>query len=154
MATTHNSQSILGALDTAVAGTTLNALTFSGASTAFGLGAAINNTPSDGTTISYDMCDVTVQLASAVVSVAPAYITIYILPSVDGTNYPSQVSNAAPLHHAYTFDVVAGSVQTIVCPNIPIPPSNFKVLLQNSLGINFPASGNTCQMMRKTTANW
>jgi hypothetical protein len=62
MATTHYSQSLLGSLDTAIAGTSLNALANGG----YALGAAINNIPVDGSTISYDMCDLTITLSSSV----------------------------------------------------------------------------------------
>ena len=157
MATTHNSQSILGALDTAVGGASLNNLLSGNYCSP---GAAINNTPTDGTTISYDMADLTITLSSAVTTGAgSAYIVVFILPSVDGTNYPIPPGTsavAAPLHLSYTFDqIVSVSTSTIVCPNIPIPPSNFKVQIQNVLGVALPATNtSTCQIMRKTTANW
>ena len=60
--TTHFSQSLLGSLDTVIAGASLNAL----ASGSYALGPAINNTPTDGTTISYDLADLTITLSSAV----------------------------------------------------------------------------------------
>jgi hypothetical protein len=154
--TPHFSQSLNGSLDTAVAGASMNAL----ANGAYALGAAVNNTPTDGSVISYDMADLTITLSSAVTagSGTPG-ITVWILPAVDGTNYPSPpggTAGAAPLYLSSSFTVVASvSTTTIVCPNIPIPPYNFKVMIQNNLGVAFPAtSTSTCQLQRKTIANW
>lgn len=156
MTTTHFSQSLNGSLDTAVAGASMNAL----ASGSYALGSAINNTPTDGTTISYDMGDLTITLSSAVTAGTGApSIIVWILPAVDGTNYPSPpggTAGAAPLGLSYAFPMVAStSTQTIVCPNIPLPPYNFKVMIQNNLGVAFPSTNtSTCQLQRKTVANW
>lgn len=130
------------------------------ANAAYALGTAINNTPTDGTTIGFDMADLTLTLSSAVTTGASnVYLLVFILPSVDGTNYPTPpggTAGAAPLHHSYAFDLVAStSTSTIVCPNIPIPPYNYRVMIQNNLGVAFPATNtSTCQMQRKTIANW
>ena len=156
MATVTFSQVLNGSLDTAVAGATMNAL----ANAAYALGAAIANTPTAGTTVSYDMGDLTITLSSAVTAGAGSpYIAVWILPAVDGTNYPTPPGAsgaAAPLGLSYSFPMVASvSTSTIVCPNIPIPPYNFKIMLQNNLGVAFPATNtSTCQMQRKTVASW
>ena len=156
--TTHFSQSLYpGGLDTAVASASLNAL---GGSGSCALGAAINNTPTDGSTISYDLGDLTITLSSAVTTGANTpNLVVWILPAVDGTNYPTPPGSsaaAAPPSLSYTFQQVPSvSTSTIVCPNIPLPPYNFKVQIQNNLGVALPATNtNTCQMQRKTVANW
>lgn len=154
--TTHFSQSLNASLDTAIAGASLNAL----ANGAYALGAAINNTPADGTTISYDMADLTITLSSAVTAgAAPVGITVWILPAVDGTNYPNPpgtTAGAAPSSLSYTFQQVgAVSTSTIVCRDIPIPPYSFMVQIQNNMGVAFPAtSTSTAKLQRKTVANW
>lgn len=156
--TTHFSQSLNGSLDTAVAGTSMNAL---GGSGSYAISSsAINNTPTDGTTISYDLADLTITLSSAVTtgSGAPSII-VWILPAVDGTHYPSPPggsAGAASVSLSYGFAQVAStSTSTIVCPNIPIPPYNFYVQIQNNLGVAFPSTNtSTCQIQRKTVANW
>ena len=155
MATVTFSQVLNGSLDTAVAGATMNAL----ANAAYALGAAINNTPTAGTTVSYDLGDLTITLSSAVTAGTAPYITVWVLPAVDGTNYPTPPGGsgaAAPLSLSFTFQLVASvSTSTIVCPNIPIPPYNFKFMVQNNLGVAFPATNtSTCQMQRKTVASW
>lgn len=155
--TTHFSQSLNGSLDTAIAGASLNAL---GGSGSYALGAAINNTPTDGSVISYDMADLTITLSSAVTTGAGApYLVVWILPAVDGTNYPTPpgaTAGAAPIGLSFSFQQIASvSTSTIVCPNIPIPPYNFKVQIQNNLGVALPSTNtSTCQLQRKTLANW
>lgn len=156
--TTHFSQSLNGSLDTAIAGTSLNAL---GGSGSYALGAAINNTPTDGTTISYDLADLTITLSSAVTAGSGApYITVWILPAVDGTNYPnppgSSAAAAPPNLIGGTYQGVPSvSTQTIEVLNIPIPPYNFKVMIQNNLGVALPSTNtSTCQLQRKTLASW
>ena len=156
MATTQLSQLLNGSLDTAVAGSSLNAL----ASGSYALGAAINNTPTSGTTVSYDVADLTITLSSAVTAGAGTpNIVVWILPAVDGTNYPNppgSTAAAASMAHSFTFQQVASvSHSTIVCPNIPIPPYNFKVQIQNNLGVSFPATNtSTCQLQRRSLAWW
>lgn len=158
MTTTHFSQSLAGSLDTAVASTSMNAL---GGSGSYALGAAINNTPTDGTTVSYDLADFTITLSSAVTTGSGApYLAIYILPQVDATNYPAPPggsAGAAPANLlAATYQAVAStSTTTMVVRDIPIPPGNFKVMIQNNLGVAFPSTNtSTCQIQRKTVANW
>ena len=151
--TTHFSQSLNGSLDTAVADATLNGLTTG----SLALGSAINNTPADGTTISYDLGDLTITLSSAVTAGSGApNLVVYIIPAVDGTNYPSATAATVSPSLGYTFQFPASQAQTtLVCMNIPIPPYNFKVALVNNLGATLPATNtSTCQMQRKTVANW
>lgn len=158
MVTTVFSQAVAGAptLDTAVAGTSLNALT----NGSYALGSAIDNRPTVGTTVSYDMGDLTITLSSAVTTGAGTpNLIIFVLPAVDATNYPAPPGGsaaAAPLSLAYTFQQIAStSTTTIVCPNIPIPPYLFKIQIQNNLGVTLPATNtSTCQLQRKGVASW
>ncbi len=149
------SQKVL-TLDTAVAGASMNALT----NGSYALGSAINNTPTDGSVTSYDMGDLTLTLSSAVTAGAGTpNLVVWILPAVDGTNYPTPPGGSAaagPPSLSYTFQQVPSvSTSTIVCPNIPVPPCNFKVMIQNNLGVTLPATNtSTCQMQRKTMASW
>jgi hypothetical protein len=151
--TTHASQSINGSLDTAVAGSTLNGLT----NGSLALGAAINNAPTDGSTISYDLGDISITLSSAVTTGSGTpNLVVYIIPEVDGANYPSATAATVSPNLGYTFQFPASQAQTtLVCMNIPIPPYNFKVALVNNLGATLPATNSsTCQMQRKTVAFW
>src|SRR6185437_12378860 len=130
------------------------------ANAAYALGGAINNTPTAGSVISYDMADLTITLSSAVSAGAGSpNIVVWILPAVDGTNYPSppgRSAAAAPPGLSYTFPQVPSvSTTTIVCPNIPIPPYNFKVQIQNNIGVAFPSTNTSaCQLQRKGVQSW
>ncbi|WP_428485933.1 hypothetical protein [Rhodopila sp.] len=123
--------------------------------------SAIANTPTDGTTISYDMADLVIALSGGGITTgsgAPS-VTVWILPAIDGSNYPNPpgaTAQAAPVGLSYTFQQVPGVATTLIaCPNIPIPPYNFKVMIQNNLGVALPSSGSAvCALQRKTVANW
>lgn len=155
MVTTTFSQ-LRNSLDTAVAGTSMNALANAG----FALGAAIDNRETSGSVIAYDMGDLTITLSSGVTAGAGSpYITVWILPAIDGTNYPTPPgasAAAAPLGLSYSFPMVASvTTSTIICPNIPLPPNLFKVQIQNNLGVAFPSTNtSTCQLQRKTMVSW
>lgn len=153
MATVTSSQ-IVNTIEIAIANASLNAL----ASTGYALGTAIDNRPTTGTVVAYDLADITITLSSAVVAVAPAYLTIWVLPAVDGTNYPSPPggsAGAAPISMSYNYQFVAASTTTLICQNIPIPPYLYKVMIQNNLGVAFPATNlSNCLQVRKTIAGW
>lgn len=156
MTTSHASQSTNGlGLDTAIAGTALNGLT----NTSYAIGAAINNTPTDGTTISYDLADFTMTFSSAVTTGATApSLSVYFLPEVDATNYPTPpgaTAGAAPINYLVgTYQGVAStSTSTISVLNCICPQYNFKVMIQNNLGVTLPATNtSTCQIQRRTVA--
>jgi hypothetical protein len=159
MATTHVSQSTNGlAIDTAIASTSLNAL----ANGSYAIGtSAINNSPTDGTTVSYLKGDLTITLSSAVTTGSGTpYVTVWLLPAVDGTNYPNPpgtTAGAAPssnIRGTYT-GVASTSTTTITVEGMDLPPYNFYVQVQNNLGIAFPSTNtSTCKLQRTTIANW
>lgn len=97
---------------------------------------------------------------SGVVAVGlDARIDVYLLPAVDGTNYPdppgATPGNVTPNYHVGTISSV-GSVGTPaaetfkrgVLRGIVLPPQKFKILLVNELGAAFPASGNSIKLYR------
>lgn len=154
--TTKFSQDVNASLDTAIAGTSLNNL----ADGAYALGAAIDNRPTAGSVFSYDLGDLTITLSSAVTAGSGSpYITVWVLPAVDGTNYPSPPggsAGAAPAGLSQIFPMVASvSTQTIICPDLRLFPYLCKIMILNRLGVAFPATNtSTCQLQRKTTASW
>lgn len=156
MTTTVFSQLANASLDTAIAGTSMNAL----ADGSYALGAAIDNRPTSGSVIGYDMGDLTITLSSAVTAGSGApYVQVWILPAVDATNYPTPPGGSAgnaPMYLSYSFPMVAStSTSTIICPDIPLPPYLFKVMLLNKLGVPFPSTNtSTCQLQRKMLAGW
>ena len=95
----------------------------------------------------YTVALVELALASLNVSAAAAFVPIYCVPSVDGTNYPdvaatTNIPAAEHLKRAIQF-VVKNGVQRAVSHPFSIPPVKFKLIPQNALGVNFASSGNT-----------
>jgi hypothetical protein len=71
--------------------------------------------------------------------------TLYLLPSVDGTNYPDFVSGSEPPHMqvgGFPLRAVT-SAQRLVLRRVLVPPGLFKVGLLNSAGQAMPATGTT-----------
>lgn len=129
MATT-NKWTAYNTADSAVAGVTLNGL----ANTSYAYGAEIDNT-----TGLFFYADLTVALSSAVTSVAPAFLSIFMLPNIDG-NYISSSGNPGASYLAVTFSGAGGSVQYIQVRGIILSPTRFKIVIQNNLGVAFPAT--------------
>lgn len=77
---------------------------------------------------------------------AGGYVSVFLLPAVDGTNYADGSSSVAPAAGLLvaTFDVRAvTTAQRLSFRNVPIPPGLFKYMLTNNTSQAFPASGST-----------
>ncbi len=84
---------------------------------------------------------------------AGAYCTIYMVMSLDGTNYADGSSSVDPGADAsiITIPILASTAaQNKQVGPIPLPPSKFKLILENSTGQPFPATGSTLELF---TAN-
>jgi hypothetical protein len=104
------------------------------------IGAAIDNT----TDLALFM-DVELYLASFT-PVSPAFINLYLIPSVDGTNYEDGGDSVDPLQgvQKYTRGLsTTATAKLAVYPRIILPPGLFKLLLMNESGASLAASGNT-----------
>lgn len=123
----------------AALGTGLNSL-------ANGSMSAASSTISNQTNL--DMfCDIEVVLA-ALSPTAGAYVGIYIQESIDGTNFPAQSAadmrlTATQLLAAIPIGTTASTAQRVVARNIMLPPSAFRIVLDNQTGVALAASGNT-----------
>lgn len=98
-------------------------------------------------------CDL--ELAVAYTSSAPSagvkVAEVYLVPSVDGTNYAEASSSLTPQKSllAATFESRNGSTSTLeylVATGIPLPPRDFKLLLVNTSGKTLKSSGNTLKL--------
>lgn len=132
--------------DTAVAGTSMNAL----ANGAYAIGAAIDNTSG-----LFMLGDLVIVLSGAVsVPAGSPTIGIWILPSPDGTNYPTPPGGTAALGPANLYAgtiamVPSVSSSVMIARGLVLPPSLFKVMIWNNLGIAFPSSTtSTCKLYR------
>lgn len=75
-----------------------------------------------------------------------AHVAVYLLPTVDGTNY-SYGSNSVDPSPANWLCSLAFDASTaaryVGVSELPIPPFEFKLLVMNETGNAFAASGNT-----------
>ena len=154
MTTTTNTQ-LTKASVTAITGANMNAL----ANAAYAMGPTIDNRPTVGSVSADDLGYLEIVLASAVTPAAGApNITVYVIPAPDGTNFPSPpgtTAGAAPVYFAQSFPMVASvSSSRFVCPNLILPPFIFEIMIQQNLGVAFPATGNTALLYRATTGSF
>lgn len=103
----------------------------------------------DNSTNKYTLADFQLDLASVTISSTTAYCTVFIVPTVDGTNYPdwgsSTYANYDAQYAVGTILVknVSAAAARANLVGIMVPPGKFKVALRNSTGAAHAASGNT-----------
>jgi hypothetical protein len=126
-----------------VLSTELNALannTLSAAS------AAINNASN---------LDILANLELVLAALSPttgAYIDIYIAEAVDGSNYPTPSGADARLQLTmklctFFLGVTASTAQRITIRGVELPPTTFKLYLDNQAGVTLGATGNTLKLL-------
>lgn len=126
------------AADTAVAGATMNAL----ANGAYAYGAEIDN--SIGL---FQYGDLSLALSAAVTSVAPAFLSVFLLPNVD-TNYQASSGDPGISQLVGTWSGPGGSIRYVQVRGIVIP-QKFKIVIQNNLGVALPATSTSVCSLRR-----
>lgn len=106
------------------------------------LGAEIDNTANGDMYMDLELYLATQGSARS----AGAYVAIYLLPSVDGTNFcygGDALDPPANTHRAsFRFDAaVTARYSTIT--HVLLPAGKFKILVMNETGQDFAATGNT-----------
>lgn len=110
--------------------------------------AAMASTATISNQTNLDMyVDLEVNLAAFSPS-AGAFIGIYILEAIDGSNFPAQSAADLRLTSTQLLCVVpigttGATAQRVAARNIVIPPGAFQLVLDNQTGTAFAASGNT-----------
>lgn len=106
--------------------------------------------PYDNSITKYYLCDIEIDLASAAFTGADATIDCYLLPSVDGTTYPTWTGNVTTeqQHHAQYYVgtcITTGSTsaQSMVIRNVQLPPGLFVFSFRNRANVSLAASGNS-----------
>ena len=136
MATTFK-WTALGTL-TSYLGAELNALANAGNV----IGAAIDNTANLNTYMAVELFVNTQGVARS----AGAYVSLYLLPSVDGTNYAyggaALTPSAQRLVGVFALDAAVTARYTVLV-DLPIPPTKFMLLVQNNTGQAFAATLST-----------
>ena len=109
----------------------------------------------DNSTSKYMMMDIEVVLASAAFTGADSAVEIYVVPSVDDTNYPtfqeSGTADEQENNQYYVGSVTttgATAAQRMVLRNVACPNGLFKIGIRNQTGVAFAASGNTVKYRR------
>lgn len=93
--------------------------------------------------------DLQLDLASLTIASTAAYVGVYFVPSVDGTNYPDWTSGAYANYMAqYLVGIilvknVSATTARANGSGMALPPGKFKVALRNATGAALAASGNT-----------
>lgn len=133
-----------GSADTLITGAALNALAD---------GSGVIGSEIDNTTDRKTLMDIWVKVDTDITSVGTdARIDIYIIPALDGTNYPDPPgSTAADITDSYYVGQIssvkrAGTVTNFTSGalrGVVIPPWKFKVAAFNELGAALPSNNNT-----------
>jgi len=95
------------------------------------------------------VADFQLDLASLTITAATAFCYLYIVPSIDGTNYPDFSSGATANYHAaymvatFLLKNVTTTTARANVSAVPLPPGKFKVALRNGTGASLAGSGNT-----------
>lgn len=89
-----------------------------------------------------------VEIALASLSpAAGAYVQVFLVQSLDGTNYEDAAKSSNPGYHQATpplpVDTTATSAKKIDSPWFRIPPGKWKLVLFNKCGVALAASGST-----------
>ena len=108
-----------------------------------GLGAKVDNV-ADGENEMFISLEL--NLAATSSRDADARIEIYILYSVDDTNFDMGSASVDPrpetLLHVFSYDA-ATTTRYRTTANLPLAPFDFKLLVMNELGVAFFGSGST-----------
>lgn len=133
--------------------TTETAITFSGTQTLASLASNEYTNWSDeidNSTNKYFSVDLRIVLASAAFVGTNSGIEIYLIPSVDGTNYPTWVGDTAtdqqsnsPFQVAFVPTTGTTAAQAMVYLNIELPSGKYRWGVRNRGGIGLNSSGNT-----------
>jgi hypothetical protein len=108
-------------------------------------GKAISSAQDNSATLAlFDDVELNVTFGSA--PTAGTVVELYLVTSIDGTNYADGSSSVLPQSSLYVggFAVRAvTSAQRMHIRGVALPPGLFKYLLQNTTNQAFPASGST-----------
>lgn len=101
----------------------------------------------DNSTNKYLFHDLEISLASAAFgTTADPHIKIYLLPSVDGTNYADGSDSNDPTDTNYVYVAAlrgATAAQYQIIRDVNLPNGLFKYLFMSEAGVALGASGNT-----------
>lgn len=104
----------------------------------------------DNTTPKYELVDLYLELGSAAFTGADSGAEVYLVPSVDGTNYPTWVGNTTTdqqTNGQFLVGVMplaaATQAQKAVLRGVPLPNGKYKYALRSRANVTLAGSGNT-----------
>lgn len=108
-------------------------------------GKAISSAIDNSTDLDlFDDLELSVDFVTA--PTAGTVVEVYLLPAVDGTNYPDGSTSVLPQAGLFVGGFVVRNdtaAQRMALRGIALPPGSFKYLVQNTTNQAFPASGST-----------
>ena len=95
-------------------------------------------------------CDAEVKLGSLSPATG-AFVTVYILVALDGTNFPSPTGSVLRNQSQHVWftaglDTTASTAQTNVVRTVLLPPEAVAFVLDNQSGVQLAATGNTLKI--------
>ena len=104
----------------------------------------------DNSTNLYVFADLELVLGSAAFTGLDSDVEVYLIPSVDGTNYPNWTANVTTDEQENDQHFIcsvttsgATAAQRLAVRNIAIPAGKYKYAVRNKSGVTFAGSGNT-----------
>ena len=104
----------------------------------------------DNSTNKYMFADVEVVLASAAFTGTDSGIEVYLIPSVDGTNYPTWTGNGTADEQenngffvGFVSTTGTTSAQRMVLRDVELPSGKYKWAFRNRGNVTLAASGNS-----------
>lgn len=141
---------------------TASTVSFSGTQTLASLADDEWTDPSDAIDNSsnlYPIADFELVLGSAAFTGADSAVHMYLIPSLDGTNYGDWTGNNTNTHQEHEPYYVgsfttsgATAAQRLILRDVPLPSGLFKVGVRNRSGVALAASGNTLKYRPHTIA--
>lgn len=113
----------------------------------------------DNSTNKYPLADFELVLGSAAFTGTDSNVSLYLVPSVDGTNYGDWTGNVTTdkqennPYFVGTFTTSGDTAaQRLILRNVLLPNGLFKLGVRNQSGVAFAASGNTLKYRPHTVA--
>lgn len=114
----------------------------------------------DNSSNKYVFVDIELVLGSAAFTGTDSIIDLYLIPSVDGTNYADWTGNVTSeeqenvAHHVGSFTTSgATAAQRLTLRNVRVPPGLYKYANRNTAGVTLAASGNTLKWRPHSVAS-